>query len=276
MSSGPLPSPQHSADADRDGVLPPLSSALARGLADFAAAIGQMETVLAANEISATADVHFAAERIQDIAAALRRREVEAVLCDALEAATREVGDAIVRHDATSARAASAAALLKELAQRVRAMIAMVGDGGEGAAAAQRPCGGAGSLADVAAPPAAAETETVPHAPRPHDVAQNVAANVPALEAPSQHDAELPKPLPQTLPDLQARDGSAENGNELLQPLPLPIPDPLDGEKKNNRPPTASLPNPRDDARMPSRATSHESLAVLQTLSEEELIALFG
>jgi hypothetical protein len=59
---------------------------------------------------AAAPDVHFAVEHIHDIAMVLRRRKVEATLGDTLEAAIREVGDAIVRNDGAAARARSAVA----------------------------------------------------------------------------------------------------------------------------------------------------------------------
>ena len=55
---------------------------------------------------------------------ALRQRDVEAALCDGLDAAIREVGDAIVRSDAAEARADNAAGQLRELARRIADMTA--------------------------------------------------------------------------------------------------------------------------------------------------------
>jgi len=283
MSSGPLPSLESSVAARQDELTAVhdtsqtrMPAALTRALADFAAAIAQIETVLAANENSAAADVHFAAERIHDIAAALRQREVEAALCDALEAAMREIGDAIVRHDAASARATGAAPLLKELAQRVQTMMALIGFTGERAADAQRESSQDSSLADAAMPAAAAETEQGQHAPRPDDAAQSAAASVLSIAASGEDKVRVVEPVLQTLPDSQAELRAGDDTNEQRQPLSLPIPEPLEGEKKNNRLPGAQSEKPEHSARALRRATSHESLAVLQALSEEELIALFG
>jgi hypothetical protein len=99
-------------------------AALVRSLIDLAAAIEQVATALAASGSPTSADL-YAAERIQDIAMALRRREVDAALCDALEAGAREVGDAIVRNGAAVARVLSAASLLHDLARRVNELIAL-------------------------------------------------------------------------------------------------------------------------------------------------------
>jgi hypothetical protein len=110
--------------AMRDDPPREVTAAFTRGLADLAAAIEQVAAVLAASE-STAADGLFAAERIQDIVLALRRHQVEAALCDALEAAIREVSDAIVGNNAAANRAASAAALLRDLARHVNDMIAV-------------------------------------------------------------------------------------------------------------------------------------------------------
>ena len=103
---------------------PQLPPALVRGLVDLAAVIEQVEAVLATSG-SAAADDLFAAERIQDIAMALRQRDVDAALCDALEASSREVGDAIVRSNAAAARAVSAASQLRDLARPVKDLISL-------------------------------------------------------------------------------------------------------------------------------------------------------
>ena len=282
MSSGPPPSPESSV-APRDELTalhdtspPRTPAAFARALADLTAAIGQIETVLAANENSAAPDAHFAAERIHDIAAALRQREVESALCDALDAAMREIGDAIVRHDAASARATGAAALLQELAQRVQTMIALVRVTGAGGADTRRALPQTGSLADVATAATVVQTEEGQHALGPGDAVQSAAANVLSTAASGEDNVRVAEPTPRTLPDSQADLRAGEDTDEQRQPLSLPIPQPLEGEKKNNRPAAAPSQNSGDSVRALLRATSRESLALLQTLSEEELIALFG
>jgi hypothetical protein len=63
--------------------------------------------------------VHFAVERIADVAMALRMRDVDSALCDALDASVREVGDAVVRHEAAATGALSAAALLRDVVRRL-------------------------------------------------------------------------------------------------------------------------------------------------------------
>jgi len=282
MPSDAAPAPQTRDEPPQDALTAvhdtsPLRmpAAFARALGDLAAAVGQIETVLAADEVSPAADVRFAAECIRDIATALRRRHVEAALCDALEAAMREIGGAIARDDAVAARTTGAAALLKELAQRVQVMIAMIGVSADGAAGAQFVCGQDSSLAEALAAGVAAEAEKESHAARPDDAAQAAAASVLSVATSSKDDVLVAEPLPQTLPDSQAEVRPGENSDEQYQPLSLPIPEPLDGEKKN-RPPAALSAKPGENVGALSRATSHESLSALQTLSEEELIALFG
>ena len=100
----------------------PVPTGLADGLGRVSATIRQIESVLKANGALAL-EVHFAIERIQDVAMALRMREVDAALCDTLEASIREVGDAIVRNDAAAARTQGAAALLCDLGKRIDQML---------------------------------------------------------------------------------------------------------------------------------------------------------
>ena len=114
-------------------------------LSSLLATIERIEAVLRSGDNSAP-NVHFAIEHIQDIAMALRQREVEPALCDTLEAAIREVGDAIVRNDAAAARAQGATALLGDLARRVTNLIAL-------AASVEKPAREPGRpSAEVAAP----------------------------------------------------------------------------------------------------------------------------
>jgi hypothetical protein len=101
---------------------PPVPKAAADGLAEVMATVRQVESMLRAN-VALAAEVHFAVERIHDVAMALRMREVDTALCDTLEASIREVGDAIVSNDAAAARTLSAAALLSDLARRVDQMM---------------------------------------------------------------------------------------------------------------------------------------------------------
>ena len=93
-------------------------AALAKGLADLTAIVTQAEALLRAQG-TLKGDVHFAVERIHDVAMALRMRDVDTALCDTLEASVREVGDAVVRHEAAATGALSAAALLRDIMRRI-------------------------------------------------------------------------------------------------------------------------------------------------------------
>mgnify|MGYP007135468093 CR=1 FL=1 len=102
-----------------------LSAALFGKLVDLRATIEQVAALLAANGPAASDDL-FAAERLQAIAMAIRRRGVEPTLCEALEDAARNIGDTIVRNDAAAARTQSAEVLLKDAARGVNDLIALV------------------------------------------------------------------------------------------------------------------------------------------------------
>jgi hypothetical protein len=101
--------------------------ALADDLAKLAAAIGQVGAVIAASAPSA-ADGLAASERIQDVAFALREREIDPALCDELESALFELGEAFARHDAAVERTQSAAALLLGVEANINALIAFVAE----------------------------------------------------------------------------------------------------------------------------------------------------
>ena len=109
-------------------------AALAKGLADLTAIVTQVEALLRAQRIL-KGDAHFAVERIHDVAMALRVRDVDSTLCDMLDASVREVGDAVVRHEAAATGALSAAALLRDIMRRIEDLAAvasrMVASGAE-------------------------------------------------------------------------------------------------------------------------------------------------
>ena len=108
----------------RGGAVAAMPNPLADDLAQLAAAIGQVEAVIAAGAAPAAGGL-AASERIQDIAFALRERETNSVLCEALESALFELGEAFAQHDAAAERAQSAAALLRGLQASINAMIAL-------------------------------------------------------------------------------------------------------------------------------------------------------
>ncbi|MGD0027036.1 MAG: hypothetical protein ABSC37_20845, partial [Xanthobacteraceae bacterium] len=95
-----------------------------RDLIDVAAAIDRVEALIAAGTAQGP-DGSAAAERVADIAFVLHEREVEASLCDALDAAAREICDACALNQAAAQRTHQAAELLHELSRRINDMIAL-------------------------------------------------------------------------------------------------------------------------------------------------------
>ena len=88
---------------------------------DVAAAIDGIAAEIATNK-APPPDTFAALERIQDIAFVLHERPVEQTLCDALDAALRDVSDALVQSARALEGTHQAAEQLPALANRVRAM----------------------------------------------------------------------------------------------------------------------------------------------------------
>jgi hypothetical protein len=280
-----------------------LPAAITERLAAVAATIAQVDAVLAATATSGP-DIHFAVERIQDIASALRRREVEAVLCDALEAAIREVGDAVVRNDAAAAGVLSAAALLRDAALRIDEMVSQLGAAGAGSehdacagpteeqAMLEAPPAphGAESLNDSAGRPACDMARGDAEAERFDDTVRESAADAASPNAADENGFGVPN----VLPDKQAAAAPEENSPDSLTPMSLPIPSPLDGRNEifsaegrahfaASSPPEAAAaaqPSPlhvnQSSAREPASAALNDPLGALHALSVEELVALFS
>lgn len=273
--------------AMRDHLSARAAAALVRDLADLAATLVQIEALLASGP-SAGSDVHFVIERIQDIAAALRQRDVAAALCDTLEAAAREVGDAIVRRDAAAERALSAAVALRELAHRVNDMMARIGTIASVAAipdARVGPEDEPGKPNEPATPgrtqpsiieaEGAAPEQTSGEAGRFDDTAQDSAAG--DLRDGDESAVRAPLPATQAANDL---DQGANVPFEPLPPLPSPLEQPPASESETVRmfasgaqPPAVVM-----TAATPAvaRAAANDPFATLHALSEEELIALFS
>jgi hypothetical protein len=91
-----------------------------RDLAEIENVIVRIEALLNA----APSDCSDAIERVADIAFVLHERDIEASLCDALDAAVREISAAGVRQQASIQRAHQAAELLRALSQRLNEIIA--------------------------------------------------------------------------------------------------------------------------------------------------------
>jgi hypothetical protein len=107
-------------------VAEPLRQAAAippRDLAELAAVVDHLEAIIAA-AAGSEVDGSDAVERIADIAFVLHERDVEASLCDSLDAAVRDLGNAGGRTKQNVGRMRQAAELLRELSRRVNDIIA--------------------------------------------------------------------------------------------------------------------------------------------------------
>lgn len=101
----------------------PFAAAPVCDLAELASALARVEALIAA-AVDERPDVAAALERIADIAFVLHEREVEPSLCDALDAAMREVAEANARNRSTVQRAQEAVEILRALARRLEVMMA--------------------------------------------------------------------------------------------------------------------------------------------------------
>jgi hypothetical protein len=278
---------------------------LADGLADVAVTIRQIESILQANSMLAP-EVHFAVERLQDVAMALRMREVDGALCDTLEASVREVGDAIVRNDAAASRALSAAALLADLGRRIDRMT------GQGPAAAREPAEVGQSVAIETAGDHAVRADSAASGP--------MAQVIDGISADEDYAGSLLRPafVPPVSPDIRdvsdAKDRAFEPADSTKSPAadppadPQPPPDSGDAvadanivtaeapseaiqtiaaqSAQSDAVEAAPSPSPvhpdganaaiSEPTPVKSRPSPNDPLAALYGLSEEELIALFS
>ncbi len=235
----------------------PVSTGLADGLARVAATIRQIESVLKANGALAL-EVHFAIERIQDVAMALRMREVDTALCDTLEASIREVGDAVVRNDAAAARTQGAAALLCDLGKRIDQLLPPV------SIVAVEP-----AKADRAAKPASASVSAAvngDHATKPNGAAAGpTAAAVDVVVPYDDHAHPLPQPafVHPALPDMQLSAGAEQQTVRSVQPVLLSMPSPV-GEDEDA---------PPNDEPVDREAGEREAQAAAEQIAVELLAA---
>jgi hypothetical protein len=110
-------------------------------------------------ERASAPDLAGVVERIQDISFSLRERAVDASLCDALDAALREISDAYASGKANGKPAHLAAELLHELAGRVDGLIKLSLTGEDSGHAPSEPP----DQAPEAPPPAAVVVEVEHH-----------------------------------------------------------------------------------------------------------------
>lgn len=286
----------------------------ADGLTAVAVTVRQVESILQINSSSAAPDVHFAVERIQDLAMALRMREVDAALCDALDAAIREIGDAIVDNDAAVTRAQSAVALVRELARRIDNMSApdpqsagRIYDGETGDHVAS------GSNDAAPRPPAAyavhgfvSDDDHARSLLQPAFVHPALPETRTSVET-KKESAEPAKPIALSIPSplgenieieseqANSRDAEAAASAAVGADIPgiavpynghvMPTPSynghamPAPSYNSQATPPVVTLPPPAEKnvaATANAAVSPNDPLAALYVLSEEELIALFS
>jgi hypothetical protein len=269
------------------------SADISSKLPGLLATIEQIEAALRQADTSAP-DVHFAIEHIQDIAMALRQREVEPALCDTLETAIREVGDAIVRSDAAIARTQGATALLGDLARRVTDLVALATtveesapEPGRAVVEPEAPNGKADWFDDAfdrSTADTAVEARVVDALMSEDDVAALLLGSVSARsQLPDKEADAAPDEVPSD--SFEAASHKMEAVTEYLS-LDLIAPgfaashevEPgLESDVAANA--VMALPPPSVDERPPpqldSRAALNDPLMALHALSEEEVIALF-
>jgi hypothetical protein len=246
QTNGAATTANHRDAAPADVSPTPVPTELADGLARVSATIRQIESVLKANGALAL-EVHFAIERIQDVAMALRMREVDAALCDTLEASIREVGDAIVRNDAAAARTQGAAALLCDLGKRIDQMlpaVSIVAINPDKADGVVKPDKADGVVkpdkADgVIKPGNAAVSVAVngDHAAKPNGAGGGPAAAAVDLVSDDDHAHPLPQPtfVHPALPDLMLSAEAKQQPAKPAQPVMLSMPSPV-GEDEDPAP----------------------------------------
>jgi hypothetical protein len=241
----------------------PLPDDVIRGLRVSAERIEQVRRIVAASEVLPP-DIHFAAERIGDIARALRSRDVDVVLCDSLEQIAGEIGDAAVGQRAVAVGLSSAAVLIDDLARDMAALIAR----------ADELVSAAGAVSDQAV--AAACSSSLNEVP--HETAEEEALLSQDERSGSLPDDAVPSaaPLPQPLPEIKALVSKAENADDERARPTLPLPSPLAHDEKNNVKANAPRPLTNSDTINAEQPSLQDLLSDLRALSDDELIALFG
>jgi hypothetical protein len=249
----------------------PAAAAIADDLLEIAAAIDRLEAaiVVGAAEV---ADVSAAIERVSDIAFMLHERSVEASLCDALDAAVRDISRASLHPDAAAGGADNPTALVRALAARLGEMIARaIGPRGADQPAGDDVVAAAPGVGLLEMPVADGETFAQAVAalasslPALDDAAESVSGAPPVAAAaiPSRDEDERPRAEPESgqgtaVPAAQA--GSTENVAAPARETEV----------------AADVPVPESEPGLPSQAASEFSLseAVLaQAFSDDHFSA---
>lgn len=274
------------------------------GLSRLATAIEGVAALIAAEKGMAR-DGSAALERIADIAFVLHERDLEASLCDALDAAVRELVQADQLKQANAESTQQALASLRELVRRIDGTVAaaQVGQGTEAHH----------DMNDIAAAGSAgAEYDTVDDTMRRHGLFSAVAREDDALaQAVASLSATLhpagepvdaasarrhePTEAKATPLDLQALPDPNEDPGDLFEPLAgnpaskrnelaasVEAPAPLQPAVRHDASSNAVESPPPSDAAAAGQPPAapgpvhDDPLAPLHALSEEELIALFS
>ena len=218
-------------------------------LTGIAAAIERVEALLTTG--GPAPEGADAIERIADIAFVLHERDVEASLCDALDAAVRELGNANAARHANVLHVRQAAELLRELSQRVADMIALL---------------------QVSTPPAANDTATTEAAPQkgePATAELPTGDNALDDEIPREglfgaellEDDEFARAVAELAASLPALAQPIEAVVVMLrEPADLAMDEPAPHRSRITRPPIRWSPSPSRSKRLSSRCTNAPTL----------------
>jgi len=249
---------------------------LGRNLIEMAAAIQGIRAAIR-TERARMSDLTAATDRIQDIAFSLRERAGDPTLCDALDAAAREISDA-ARSRNGGDQSQIATDLLRDLAGRIDMIALSLAE--NAVSNSIEPSTAASPAMPVPSPGEAPET-----AWKPKIASGNGGLPLMAYEAaaePSRNKADVHRPRWYIEPPEFAFAPTRESVTPSRE----------NGPVRGLLPETQLLPGPQDDpaelfepeeaagvklaARITARPGSPDPLAGVRALSEEEVIALFS
>jgi hypothetical protein len=236
--------------AIRGDPAPEIPAIVTRELTEIAAALDRAAAEVAAVQASAAtlpaAIILAAIERVQDIAFVLHERPIEPTLCDALDAAVRDIAAAVADADAKGQGGNRAAQVLRALSRRLDALLALALETGVSDWRSGRP---------LEAASAAGETES--------DPTDGDAATV------SGPDATLVERLPESVAYSRRYFAAAAVASELTRMKPSAAASAPPSDSSPETAHVAAAPNQVDDI-------DGDTLDALAALSEEEIIALFS
>jgi hypothetical protein len=181
-------------------------------ISEIATAVDQVAGLI--EREAARPEASAAAERIADVAFVLHERDVEASLCDALDAALHEVVEASARSDAAADRNRQAAQLLRGLASRLKQMGALAPERAQAAAAVA-----------VLAPDVAASAAPLFDGHKDENFAQEIGELAQSLSALADAAEPIADPAQSDAEHLGAEPLEAEQPDAALEPGPA-VPEP--------------------------------------------------